>query len=69
MANVVKYAIAAGAGYALHSYLNREKKVYKPTPLNEDTLAQKIAGTVATHISDKVSELLYDKPTTRYGRS
>lgn len=72
MSTPMKYALAAGAGYALHAFLQSNKretsKVYKPTPIVDDNLLQKVAGTVATHLLQKF--LWPDKtPTSHYERT
>ncbi|QED11576.1 hypothetical protein PP914_gp086 [Arthrobacter phage Qui] len=62
----IKYALFAGAGYVLHSVLNRpkeERKTYKPTPLKEDTLASKLVTTVSEHLVEKLFDY---KPRSRY---
>jgi hypothetical protein len=68
MSTPMKYALAAGAGYALHAFLQSNKretsKVYTPTPIVDDSLVQKVAGTVATHLLQKF--LWPDKPASRY---
>lgn len=57
MSNTIKYALAAGAGYALHAFLNREEKtkVYKPTPIDDETLVQKLVGTVISHGFERIT--------------
>lgn len=70
MKTPIKYALIAGGGYALHAVLQRNKpetsKVYKPTPIEGETLAQKMVETVIRHMIEKAMPRFERQYTTNY---
>lgn len=68
MSTPIKYALAAGAGYALHAVLKRNKaespKAYKP--ITDESLTAKVVNTVTSHLLEKF--LWPDKASTSRSR-